>query len=685
MSDIMISRKRRRRAVDPCLGFYVSSVHASNFDETASDLHAGPGPALTSVLEDHLNAVENGLCQIEPRPNATMLLAISDDLAQLEVPDRNGLSAPRHDVTSSLGCPKTPEPGQRLDKRLNVSRPSIHGEPSPMTVEDFLRLSAAATKNDRVLKMARYVSKRKRRYLASKHPVRKSEPVRHITGVCVNKQTLSTVNDCMPWTNSSLEIGEEDLIQLRSRNIRRTMLTSPVPDEDEDTEIADTDTDTDTAVPGQEFIDAHGKKRLPKRRRKTATKKKLNERLFEALVFTHGHPDESLIDLNDPDHPYRPPLYFVPLDSAAHEGRKRTTGAFVNPRRSLAIRSASVSFPTRHLESGAQMGSVLNRWPVNIVQQNKAEQERQNDQPKTQRGRSHPQNNRNASSFEFQSHDRQPLTFTNAVHAERSYTRMFLSTVVGPSKPKPENRLSSRGVIDLLPIESGAVLLKSRLSSKQESDKEGGISINSIDEPATLRMQKCCAGSLNRQNDTQGLSDSEFVGSNQHQHTSLNSALNNAVFNILSDNSSSGTGMRYVQSESPQTTRNTLQRGVNDNLSTNLYGGETAQVIDMLPKKPPVLLASFMEHCQQAIQRGSVAENQDELDGHRQPRCKGLDITRHCLLHISGARARPAGPSVELSPISGFSKASIERYKESSPDEIENEYPRMRSTLRFDE
>lgn len=470
--DVQISRKRRRRAVDPCLGFYVSSVHASNFDETASDLHAGPGPALTSVLEDHLNAVENGLCQIEPRPNTTMLLAISDNLAQLEVPDRNGLSAPRHDVTSSLGCPKTPEPGQRLDKRLNVSRPSIHGEPSPMTVEDFLRLSAAATKNDRVLKMARYVSKRKLRYLASKHPVRKSEPVRHITGVCMNKETL-------PWTNASLEIGEKDLIQLRSRNIRRTMLTPPVSDEDEHTEIADTDTDTDTAVPGQEFIDAHGKKRPPKRRRKTATKKKLNERLFEALVFTHGHPDESLIDLNDPDHPYRPPLYFVPLDSAAHEGRKRTTGTVVNPRRSLAIRSASLSFPTRHLESGAQMGSVLNRWPVNVVQQNKADQERQNDQPKTQRGRSHPQNNSNASSFEFQSHDRRPLTFTNAVHAERSYTRMFLSTVyvatqlncgsssnfilrnrVGPSKPKPENRLSSRGVIDLLPIESGAVLLK---------------------------------------------------------------------------------------------------------------------------------------------------------------------------------------------------------------------------------
>ncbi|KAF8806981.1 hypothetical protein BYT27DRAFT_6615672 [Phlegmacium glaucopus] len=83
--------------------------------------------------------------------------------------------------------------------------------------------------------------------------------------------------------------------------------------------------------------------------------KPLKDRLYEAAVLTHGHPDDILVHgakTGSELAPSRRPLRFIPniqpeLDESHIDKRRTRTWSLVDPRKSVAIRTASFSSKIR--------------------------------------------------------------------------------------------------------------------------------------------------------------------------------------------------------------------------------------------------------------------------------------------------------------------------------------------------
>lgn len=108
--------------------------------------------------------------------------------------------------------------------------------------------------------------------------------------------------------------------------------------------------------------------RIKRKRRKY--RKSLKERIYEAVVATHGLPDDDFAQ--DENYPTRAPMRFVPgpIDARTHSVKKKNCN-FVDPRKSRAIRTASFSSrlqrPSRVASrdfSSAVLSHSLDRLPM---------------------------------------------------------------------------------------------------------------------------------------------------------------------------------------------------------------------------------------------------------------------------------------------------------------------------------
>ncbi|PPR00795.1 hypothetical protein CVT24_000759 [Panaeolus cyanescens] len=649
MSDFTISRKRRRRAIDPCLGFYVSSsVHARREEATETQFTVQTwqrqlAEPLQTPAGPHLE-----------RNAGNVITPSLDTLFQRTVLPRE--------------YPRTTPSDGRLVTGASDGQTSRIVDTPPISVEEFLRRSAAPTKATRALRMARYVSKHKRRYRALTTFAPDDDNNKLTTDVCGPESSREET----PFIDKNMLYSS---VQFLGNSQSALSIPSTVDDNSSDVDNLDSDLPMDAdSSPRRGFVaTAYRRKsaRLTKKQQKVSATRTLNDRLFDALVLTHGSPDESLIhpDPYDSGNPHRNALHFEPGIDAEQQKRRGARRNFVNPRKSLAIRSATLTFSKKRDDNGTSMESVLNRWPANtILNQSMAQRQiEQSHNNEMQRARRNHKYKNSICSMELKSGNRIPLTFTDSVCAETSYAKMFSSTAIGTFKPKskPENELSALGIIDLIPNETGEVYSRRPPRKDQKSSIESSVIAQLVDERATLSLAPDPTTPQNDIDDTRGP-----VTNNYRLFTSFNPTLRNVAASISSESASSGTGPQDVKP--PQATKNTLQRGVEDD---NLYN--CARQYRLHSKKSPTQFVAFMTSLEgQTIQ--SHVSDDSFVDSH--PKLRRLPVTRHKPLQSAGAHVRSSAPSTDLSPISTFSLASIEGHDEFILDEIENEYPRMRSS-----
>ena len=193
-----------------------------------------------------------------------------------------------------------------------------------MTVEDFLKRS---TKRETVVKKQYGKPKRRIKRLGDNGALFETETQHKILG--------SDTGDT-----------SQGIMQLRSRKIRRATMHESSSDESSSLNHGESSP-----------LEIKGKKTRGR------ILKPLKERLFEAAVLTHGHPDDILV--HGPTNssvlaPSRRPLRFVPniqpeFDDYQIDKRRPRTWNLVDPRKSTAIRTASFSSKIRpclqHMDS----------------------------------------------------------------------------------------------------------------------------------------------------------------------------------------------------------------------------------------------------------------------------------------------------------------------------------------------
>ena len=299
-----MSRKRKRHAVDPCLGFYLLSSGKVVSSPSSKSCNISPNSginalaACTEFHEDILvpSSIENKLGTENSRDNQ-----------HLKPPDFGQQLTPKYsrriqDVNLSMGS-----------ENLNSS--SDTGQ-LMMTVEDFLKRSA---KRGTVVK---------KQY---------DKPKRRIKRLNDNGALFETERQ---YATLGSDTGDtsQDIMQLRSRKIRRATIYESSNDESSSLN--------------------HGESSpLEIKRKKTRGRilKPLKERLFEASVLTHGDPDDILVHGTTTGSelaPSRRPLRFVPnmqpeLDDYQIDKRRPPTWSLVDPRKSTALRTASFSSKIR--------------------------------------------------------------------------------------------------------------------------------------------------------------------------------------------------------------------------------------------------------------------------------------------------------------------------------------------------
>ena len=214
---------------------------------------------------------------------------------------------------------------QRTPKCARQIQPENPGhrnlDSSMVTVEDFLKRS-----NKRGVKRQYGKPKRRTKRLGDNSALFKGETQQEILG--------SDAGDT-----------SEDVMQLRSKKIRRATSYESSSDE--------SSPDHEESRP----LQIKGKKN------RNRMLKPLKERLYEAAVLTHGNPDDILVHGATTDSELassRRPLCFIPStqpeldDHQVNKSRPRTW-TLVDPRKSMAIRSASFSSKTRpclqHIDS----------------------------------------------------------------------------------------------------------------------------------------------------------------------------------------------------------------------------------------------------------------------------------------------------------------------------------------------
>ena len=367
-----MSRKRKRRAVDPCLGFYLLSsgkLVSSPSSKSSSNPASFDSKALASYAELHEDTfvIENkrgteGICDASHNQHLTLL------------PDRK--------------LQNTPKCARRMgSENLNPSS-NIASDPGQlmMTVEDFLKRS---TKRE-----AKQYGKPKRRIKRLRDNGASSDADRQHE--ILESDTRDT---------------GQDMMQLRSKKIRRAT-------------IYESSSDESSSV-------NHGESSPLEKKRKKArsrTLKPLKERLYQAAVSTHGHPDDILVhDTTNGSElaPSRRPLHFVPntrpeLDDDQMDKHRLQTWSLVDPRKSMAIRTASFSSKIRpclqHMNSTSGKSANLSvqppkRWKF----------------PDASFSCSSLKSDRQPKTTVKKAYEYPPLTFVSLKEAEEDYKSIFSS------------------------------------------------------------------------------------------------------------------------------------------------------------------------------------------------------------------------------------------------------------------
>ena len=303
-----MSRKRKRHAVDPCLGYYLLSSGKVVSSPISKSCNISPNFALAACTEFHEDALVPSSIEYKPRTEASR---DTSNNQHLKPPDCGHQLIPNHArqtqaVNLTLGS-------ENLNSSSNI--PSDPGQ-LMMTVEDFLKRS---TKKETVVKKQYSKPKRRIRRLGDKGALFETERQHDILG--------SDTGDT-----------SQSIMQLRSRKIRRATMYESSNDESSSLN--------------------HGESsplEIKKKKTRGRILKPLKERLFEAAVLTQGNPDDILV--HGPTNgselaPSRRPLRFVPniqpeLDDCQIDKRRPRTLSLVDPRKSAAIRTASFSSKIR--------------------------------------------------------------------------------------------------------------------------------------------------------------------------------------------------------------------------------------------------------------------------------------------------------------------------------------------------
>ena len=386
-----VSRKRKRHAVDPCLGFYLLSSGKVVSSPISKSCNVSPNLGI--------NALE---ASTEFHEDTLASFSIEDKLGTEVNRDASHNQHPKPPDCELQLTPKYPRRTRavnlrRLDSEDLNSSSNIASDPGQlmMTVEDFLKRS---TKKETVERKQKCKPKRRIKRLGDNGALFKTEGQHEILG--------SDTGD-----------ASQNIMQLRSRKIRRATMYESSTDESSSHN--------------------HGESSpLEIKRKKTQGRilKPLKERLFEAAVLTHGDPDDILV--HGPTSgselaPSRRPLRFVPniqpeLDGNQIDKQRQRTWTFVDPRKSTAIRSASFSSKIRPC---LQNMKVTQAFPGNSANLS--------DQPpkrwKFTDGKfslgNLKSNRRHKISPIKKAYEYPPLTFVSVNEAEEDYKSIFSSYV----------------------------------------------------------------------------------------------------------------------------------------------------------------------------------------------------------------------------------------------------------------
>ena len=375
-----MSRKRKRHAVDPCLGFYLLSSGKSVSSPSIKSSKSSPSfgleasAACTKVHEDTFvpSFFENKHGTEGVR-----------DAQHLENLPGYGLHTPKR--------ARRLQPENLGNENLPSSRNIVPSSRQlMMTVNDFLKRT---NKTESVIK---------KQY---------GKPKRRIKRLGDN----STLFEEHGILESDAEDTGQGFMQLRSKKIRRATMYESSSDES-------------SSLNHGESSPLEFKRKKPQGR----IHKPLKERLYEAAVLTHGDPDDILVHgagTVSELAPSRRPLRFVPdtqpeLDNYQMDTKRRSrTLNFVDPRKSTAIRTASFSSKIRpYLQDTdpAFPGKTANlfvqhpkRWQfanAGLVSSSILKSNRQPKIPAVKRGYKYP-----------------PLALVSVKEAEEDYKSIFCS------------------------------------------------------------------------------------------------------------------------------------------------------------------------------------------------------------------------------------------------------------------
>ena len=303
-----MSRKRKRHAVDPCLGFYLLSSGKVISSPSSKSCNISPNFGINSLAtctEFHEDTQALVPSSIENERGTEGSHDVSHD-QHLKLPEC-GLQ---------LKCARqTQAVNLKLGSENLKSSSDIASDPGQpmMTVEDFLKRST---------KKQNSKPKRRIKRLGDSGALIETERRHEILG--------SDTGD-----------ASQGIMQLRSRKIRRAAMYD-----------SETLSDDDSSLNHGESSPLEIKRKKPRGR----ILKPLKERLFEAAVLTHGNPDDILVHGSTTGSelaPSRRPLRFVPdIQSELDDGhqidkRHPRTWSLVDPRKSTVIRTASFSSKIR--------------------------------------------------------------------------------------------------------------------------------------------------------------------------------------------------------------------------------------------------------------------------------------------------------------------------------------------------
>jgi len=188
--------------------------------------------------------------------------------------------------------------------------------------------------------------------------------------------------------------------------------------------LHDESSDLEKATPSQQtYLNS---KRDPRLRCRRLKRKPLHERLYEAAVMTGGIPDDSFIHGGTKEETTRLPLHFIPgVQSQSPQSEKRRPWSLIDPRKTLAIRTASFSRNARAREftNTPLLVNTLDRLPLTSWNVNLKEGLPQTVTEPTKKRRNDEPEESTPSRFNYA-----PLSFISLNKAEEDYKVMFSCT-----------------------------------------------------------------------------------------------------------------------------------------------------------------------------------------------------------------------------------------------------------------